>query len=333
MSDTIRFATKEDVESVMHFIDTYWRKGHILSRDRRLFEWQYGGASEGLNIVLGVDDAGNIQGMLGFIPYDDSEDKDIALALWKANPSTGFLGIRMLKYLMDQVPHREIVCPGINIKTTSKLYEYVGMQVGTMAHWYRLASKESYAIAKIVDAKIPVYKRVDHKVTLIPMISEEQLCSVFERGLGHYLSHVPYKSLEYVLKRYYRHPTYQYEIFGVQQADEGVISLLVFRIQECNGSRALRFIDCIGEQECIADVTDSIDALMDEFSCEYVDVYVAGVSDGVFLSGGWRKAEPDGNIIPDYFAPFEQRPVTIHYATSNASAVLFKGDGDQDRPS
>ena len=68
MDYTIRFATKEDIEAIMLFIDRCWRKDHILARDRELFEWQYGGADERVNIVLGLDENGNIQGMLGFIP-------------------------------------------------------------------------------------------------------------------------------------------------------------------------------------------------------------------------------------------------------------------------
>ena len=60
--------------------------------------------------------------------------------------------------------------------------------------------------------------------------------------------------------------------------------------------------------------------------------YETGINDDIFYSAGWRKVEEEGNIIPDYFSPFEHRKVDIFYATSKADAVLFKGDGDQDRP-
>lgn len=39
-----------------------------------------------------------------------------------------------------------------------------------------------------------------------------------------------------------------------------------------------------------------------------------------------------GNIMPDYFAPFEQRNIDIYYMSEIEDVILFKGDGDMDRP-
>ena len=104
------------------------------------------------------------------------------------------------------------------------------------------------------------------------------------------------------------------------------------RVQECNGSKALRLIDCIGEANNLRIITSSIDALLDKMNCEYIDCYEAGLNEEIMTSAGWKKVEEAGNIIPDYFAPFEHRKVDIQYSSSSPSAVLFKGDGDQDRP-
>ncbi len=327
---TVRFAQKKDTSKIMLFIDTYWRKEHILSRDRNLFEWQYGGEGDKLNIVIGIDDDGEIQGMLGFIPYDVTNDKDIALALWKANPSTGFLGIRLIRYLIDNEPHRKIVCPGINIKTTSKIYEYVDMKVSTMTQWYRLAKRDSYKIAKVEDPTILVKNEIDDNIIFAPVENDSILKECCKTLLDKKM--VPYKSESYLLWRYFNHPKYKYKVYATQNSNGEKKALFVFRIQECNGSKALRMIDCIGDFEEIKRVTLIIDQLMDGFECEYVDTYEAGISDSIFLEGGWRKVLESGNIIPDYFAPFEHRKVDIHYSTSDMRATLFKGDGDQDRP-
>lgn len=328
----IRFAQKSDVDKIMQFIDKYWRKNHILARDRELFEWQYGGNNDKLNIVIGTDEDGEIQGMLGFVPYDTSDDKDIALALWKANPSTGFLGVRLLKYLMDNEPHREIICPGINLETTSKIYEYVGMKVSTMAQWYRLAKMDTYKIAKVIDTTISEYKEKEKCVTLIPVDTKEDLKKASEL-LHDNKKIVPRKNRPYLLWRYFDHPEYQYKVFTTNSNDKEGESLFVFRIQECNGSKALRMIDCVGNTDKIKRITPELDRLLLEYECEYVDVYEAGIDDEIFIESGWSKVAESGNIIPNYFAPYEQRNINIHYSTSNMSAILFKGDGDQDRPS
>ena len=37
--------------------------------------------------------------------------------------------------------------------------------------------------------------------------------------------------------------------------------------------------------------------------------------------------------VPDYFSPFEQKNIDIHFFTThNQPTCLFKGDGDQDNP-
>ena len=37
----IRLGTKRDIDNIMEFIDLYWKKGHILSIDRKLFEYEF----------------------------------------------------------------------------------------------------------------------------------------------------------------------------------------------------------------------------------------------------------------------------------------------------
>lgn len=332
MGYNIRFAEKDDTDAIMDFIDKFWRKGHILSRDKVLFTWQYAGNDNKLNIVLGTGEQGDIQGMLGFVPYDDTDNKDISLALWKANPSTGFLGVKLIKYLMDNEPYRGIICPGINPGTTSKIYEHVGMSFGVMTQWYRLADREKYHIAKVADNSIPQYEKCDPANTLFQIHSIDQLKEVFDLDSDEYRAGIPYKSALYIEHRYFSHPIYKYSMYGWGPDGEKAETVFSVRVQECNGARALRIIDCIGKVENLAYATEALDGLLDELDCEYMDVYETGVKDEYFIRGGWRKVEEGGNVIPDYFSPFEQRKVDIYYSSGSSTAIMFKGDGDQDRP-
>ena len=147
MTREIRFATKSESKQIMMYIDQYWRKGHILTKDETLFHWQYDGVDDRLNFVLGIeknesDASESIKGILGFVPYDNSSNKDICLALWNVNKdANGFLGIQLLKYLIDYEPHRAIVCTGINKDTTEKIYNFLGIKVREMIQWYRLGDR------------------------------------------------------------------------------------------------------------------------------------------------------------------------------------------------
>ena len=68
---------------------------------------------------------------------------------------------------------------------------------------------------------------------------------------------------------------------------------------------------------------------------EYADVYNWGTDPDLFARAGFSQIDPDGrDIVPDHFEPFEARNIRLRFAIkSDRPVVLFKGDGDQDRPS
>lgn len=319
----IRLAEIEDIPKIMKFIDTYWRKDHILATNRLLFEWQYV-TNNKVNIVIGIDDRETIQGILGFIPYDTTEEKDIALALWKAKHDKTFLGIKLLLYLIKEVPHRNIICTGINLQTTEKIYNKLGMKVGTMLQWYRLKEQEDYQIAKINNPYIPAYIKEQYR--LMPIHTIEQIVHLLNNK-----QQVPYKSISYFQKRYFEHPCYQYLIYGVEK-NQKITMAIVLRIQEYNYAKILRFIDCIGDMNQLVNITEAIDQLLVSFDAEYIDMYEAQVPKELLLQAGWLLVKESNNVIPNYFTPYVQSNIDIYYCKNSEKAILFKGDGDQDRP-
>jgi hypothetical protein len=54
----------------------------------------------------------------------------------------------------------------------------------------------------------------------------------------------------------------------------------------------------------------------------------------LFEAAGFIPVNPSGgDIVPDHFEPFEQRNAPIRFAIkTDRPVVIFKGDGDQDRP-
>lgn len=325
---TIRYAQLEDISDIMEYIDCNWKKDHILARDRKLFEWQYVSGSK-VNIVIGVDEQGTIQGMLGFIPYGDNEQKDIALALWKANKSESFLGIRLLLFLKKNEPCSSIVCPGINMNTTAKIYQQVGMNVGVMKQWYRLQKRDVYKVAVVTDKKIPDVKESEYH--LVNYESEKDFVKSVDLEKINGMT-TPQKTREYFVHRYFRHPIYQYNVYTVMDSANKVHGVLVLRVQEYNGTAVLRFVDYLGKPDVLSDITTEIDKEMGKLNVEYIDMYETGIDDKYLTQGGWIQVKQTDNIIPNYFSPFETRVIDIYYSSSNPNAVLFRGDGDQDRP-
>lgn len=323
----IRFGETDDIPGIMEFIDQYWKKGHILAVDRKLFEWQYVGEGR-LNMVIGLDAEENIQGVLGFIPYGTGAHKDIVPALWKANPSVDFLGMQLLRFLMQEEPHRNMVCIGVNTETSGKILQWIGWRTEAMRQWYRLGSGGQFRIAKITNKQIP--HPGGRQLKFVQLYTFNDVYDTFE--FEAYDTTVPYKSAYYIERRYFRHPVYDYQIYGLTEDGERISTLFVMRIQEYGESCVLRCVDIVGDIEMLRCSADAIDGVLHETGAEYIDLYETGVPESLLLKAGWLPVTGSGNIIPNYFSPYMQKNVDIYYSTNRGAVTLFRGDGDQDRP-
>lgn len=336
----IRFATADDINSIMSFIDIYWRKSHIMSRDRKLFEFQHlwedvDPAKQEISFVLSENE-GEINGLLGYIPYDKN-NRDITLAIWKTVKTKDTMqGVKILSYLKENGKVHSINAPGINAKTIP-IYNFLGYYTGEMKHWYRLNRDINQTIALIADDMVANDYTIPHeKYAKIEYLKTFNDAVAFGINDCLHRKHQLYKSPGFVMRRYYDHPTYKYMIYGLSDnivdTESAKKLVMVFRIQPCNGSKVLRLIDCIGDHELIKNSTSFVDNLMQVNNCEYIDCYVTGLPDEYFFLSGWRNVSETNNIIPEYFSPYEQKNIRIYYMSEFEDTILFKGDGDMDRP-
>ena len=95
-------------------------------------------------------------------------------------------------------------------------------------------------------------------------------------------------------KRYFKYPHYEYNVYGIYK--NGVCdSLVVFRVNESDEGFVLRLVDYIGKPENIGDINGHIDMLMEQYNCEFCDMYCFG-ADGT-KAGFVLRDENDTNII------------------------------------
>lgn len=322
----IRFAESKDIDGIMTFIDTYWRKGHILGNNRDFFEYEHS-LPEGVSYVISEDGAGNINAILGYIPYGKT-DRDIMTVMWKANHTAhSSLGLELFKFLKDNGDARIMASPGSNPKLKG-LYRYLGYQFGKMTQWYRLHKQNIYEIAKIENSNIP---KVSSGSPFIILSDWNALEDSFD--FNNYTRNIkPYKEAWYIKKRYYDHPIYKYNVYGILNDGHKTALIVVFRVINVDGINIVRLIDCIGDFSYMRSLSKLLDAVLEENNAEYVDCYEVGIKDEYMKESGWLKTEGSGNIIPNYFAPFTRENIDLFYFSSDPDIVLFKGDGDQDRP-
>lgn len=324
----IRFAKEKDIPNIMRFIDEYWKKGHILSTNQDFFKYEHL-LPEGVSYVISEDENSSLNAILGYIPYG-SKNRDVMTVMWKANPTAEpSLGLKLLKYLKDYANVRIMASPGSN-KKLKGLYQYLGYSFGKMIQWYRLGEKMDYTIAKITNNNRPNPPKENYNYFRLDTWDMFEELFDFEKYQNS--NPKPYKEKWYIRKRYFNHPIYKYEIFALKSSLGYCNLVLFFRKINIEKNSVLRLIDCIGDFNELQFATEMIDDLLFEFGAEYVDFYEYGISDQVLKKAGWLKVEGSGNIIPNYFSPFEQKNIDIYYFSTDPEIVLFKGDGDQDRP-
>ena len=331
-----RKATVDDVDSIMSFIKTEWNEKHILANDKDFFMWQYGRGEynddNSINFILMTDKDGHLLGIIGYIPYDN-DDISVSPAMTKVKAS-GLLpmtGLEFMKREMRLVGEKNHFASGTNTKTILPLYsKCFHHDYGFMQQYYILNSAvESYKIAypKTGEKQLP-FVETGYKLKTIQRY--EDLVSRYDLGTEY--PRMIYKSPEYIKKRFFDHPIYEYQKWFVEDGDGNAVGILFGREIHINGSKVLRLVDFRGNPNDLCELGSALHEMMTENDYEYIDLVVSDMSSYDLGKAGFKLLDFDGEtIIPNYFEPFEQRNIKNCYQT-NSNNIMFKADGDQDRP-
>ncbi len=325
----IRRAVYEDIPRIMRFIDEHWKKGHILARDREFFEWQY--VDDGLvNVIIAIDDTGNVYGVKTYIPYNSYEVCDVAGSLWKTIKSEELLlGIKLCDEFDRVNIHNFCGASGLNKKAV-KYTNIIGQFADQLRHYYRLNDCDNYTLAVVSEKIIPKCVKIDNmKLKRICDFGEFKKI-VTKDTLD---AHIPVKDYHYLEKRYFQHPVFEYKAYAIRLG-ELCRTAIIAREVEYNNAKVLRIVDFIGYDEDLIGIGNELDGIMRENSYEFVDFYEYGISDSIMEKAGFVLRNDDRNILPNYFQPFEQKNIDLYFSASHHEKFhLYRGDGDQDRPS
>lgn len=326
----IRRAVYKDIPDIMRFMDEHWKPGNILATNREFFEWQFLDGDK-LNMFIGVDeDNGKIYGMIGAIVYSRSTDPDVSGCTWQVIKSGNpMLGVDLLNDMYSQLNVRYSYAAGLSKKAV-RINELMGNVIVEMDHYYRLADRAEYKIARVVDKVIPDSKQTGY--CLEPIYSAGEMKRIVsEEALA---AQILSKDYDYIERRYFNHPIYHYDLWKIVNLEKKSHSVLITREEEVEDRKICKVIDHYGEMEDLGKIAAAVDRLMEEKGYEYVDIYSFGIPVEIYEQGGFvRCSETDGNIIPNYFHPFVQENISLKLVDSMIEGVrLFRGDGDQDRP-
>lgn len=325
----IRFCRLDELAKLQRFIRDEWSSDHIFVYSVDLLDYQHRTReTDRYNFVVAADEHGSFQAILGFIPpghFGDEAEGALWLSLWKtgARCADKGAGLALLRFLEREVRHDTIITAGISAQARS-IYKVLRFQVHALQHYYLAIHARPDGIA--LGLRSNERPLADGQVPLAPgamnHTAEEQALSAEKYR---------YRGLTYFREKYEKHPSYQYQLVHAPLCD---ISLVFRLVDVPNKGRAMRLIDCGGNLGALPRVMGAIVAMAKAAGVEYVDILAHWPLPEDLENAGFRRVQDE--IVPNYFEPFVQKNVTIEFAVKNrdvASIAVFKGDGDQDRPS
>ncbi len=330
----IRLAAREDIPAIMRFLDENWRKGHIMARNRALFEYEYVHGDD-VDMILAVEkNRKTIEGLFGFLRCTEKKTGDLWGSMWKVREAPDqmkLLGVELAKRIHDLTGCRSHIGSGANPETTVPLRKiFFRDKTATMKQYYRLnPEKKAFRIAKIADRKILPGPENAPDYTIRRLKTFEDFEKAFD--ITHTRA-IPQKDNWYIRHRFYEHPVYDYAVWGVSDGDGNTPAVFITREVIAEGAKALRIVDYLGSHRALEGLYDAIGGLIRETGSEYIDFAEFGVDDALLKKAGFIDRAETDNIIPHYFEPFlqENKDIWVHYKEDGTT--FFKADGDQDRP-
>lgn len=329
----IRHANIGDIDGITGFIKAYWKTDHIYVEDNDFFKYDFVNEEE-VNYIIAVNPLNEICGILGFISYNGNSQRELFTVMWKVIPNSGdpMLGIKLLKYLIEVNPGVAVSTVGANAKTLG-IYKHLGFKVGKMEHFFIPNTElKSFTILKANSIELSKGRPIDSQShsTLIRKITLEEIKTFYANTD---VKEFVIRTFACFEKRYLHHPYYEYQAYGIFE-DSNMRSLIVLRELDVQGIRIGRIVDYLGSLDCLRYSNKALNNIINKYGYEYIDFYEFGIHEFFLLEAGFIKKNSETMILPNYFEPFLQENIDIHFfTTKNEPVFLFKGHGDQDRPS
>ena len=142
------------------------------------------------------------------------------------------------------------------------------------------------------------------------------------------------KNHKYYRQKYMDHPVYKYNFYTIKKYNN-ILGFFVGRVCEHKGSLCLRFVEYYGSINILKNIKHSLLNFIKNSKYEYIDFYNFGIDKNILTKAGFKENKfNDKFIIPNYYEPFENKNIRICsiFWPKNTKLLIFKGDGDQDRP-
>lgn len=333
---TFSLCREDEIDGVIDFIDTYWKKGHALVKSRELMDWQYHNPINHVYhfVIARSKETGDIHAIEGFIPTSqfDPEIKNAMTwgAIWKTIPEVAPPGLGfVLKQYREHEFETKYSCEiGIS-EDAGKYNKQFGNTIFALENWYIVnPNKNSFALIETS----PCYKREKNQNR--GCIKFKKITPLEWNKASKSLPIPEFKSGTYYVNRYFKHPIYQYFSILLEDESKENREVVFYRIAEHEGSRCVFFVDYLGDGTLLSKSYDVLVDIMQEYDAEYILFPCYGLAPTFLEKAGFNNTRHTREVIPLYYEPFLKQSIDIICASKSPSInwCNYKGDADQDRP-
>lgn len=319
----LRLAAPDEAGRVVEFVNANFDWKLPLVNRREYFDFYYR-SGDALQFALAELDS-KLVAVAGYIRAANAPDADIWVSVWVATKGHNGVGLELMAALPRLTGASVVACNNIRPKTMA-FYRFLGWHADRVGHFYRLAGLPEYRLARVSD---PAVLPAGGDLALEPVESAAAL-----EALGMPESpHTPRKDAWYLQRRYFAFPHLTYQVYAARENGR-LVAYLVCRVVDSGQGKALRIADFVGDAALLPRLGSAIDGLLRQSGAEYAECYCAGVDASIMAAAGFcERREGDANILPNYLQPPLFENTEYYYFTSDPDRfVLFKADGDQDRP-
>ena len=324
---TFRLARLGEDQAIIDFINANFDMRLPLINRPELYHHYYAGRGGVPQFAVAEDD-GKYVSAAGYILANTNRRPDVWVSVWVAVKGRNGVGLELMNALPDLLHANVLACNNIRPNTCT-FYQFLGWKAERLPHYYRLGRRKDYQLAKPLRYILPPVQRdlglekVEDAADLIPL------------GMPA-TPHTPVKDTWYLRRRYFRYPYFHYDVWAARENGK-LLAYVVTRAvtaEETGCVPVVRLVDFIGEDAVLPRLGGALDAVLNRAGGEYMDCYNAGIPAEVWQAAGFtERLEGDGSVIPNYLTPPLLENTEYYYFTNKPeNFVLFKADGDQDRP-
>ena len=324
---------KYEIKKFQLFVKKNWpRNKHVFTtkKGKNLINFYYNYNSKTKTNLVGQYNNNHLLSVIGLIPnnnWDKKLKKDYFIAFLLKSKITINSTFIFFNFIFKKIRPNFLAVSGINLDTSGKIFSRFN-PIKSFSHFYILNRLKKSKITKNLNN----YKKKNYQKNYkeLSLKISRKLVSLPKSNYN------PKKSKKFFTNKYIKNPYYKYFVMNFSEKNKLKFFFICREIiLKKYKTKIIRIIDFHGiiPKKCL--ISGSMQQYLKKNKIDYIDILCDGFYKNVLENIGFLKKN-NKQIIPNHFEPYTGKDARLNYCILlnkyKKNTILFKGDGDQDRP-